>query len=404
MTTQKRTEERIKVLCVDDEPRVLEGMSLHLRRMCSVETATSGTAGLNVLERDNTFAVVISDMRMPGMNGAVFLSRSRALAPDAVRVLLTGQTDMNSAVQAVNVGQIFRFLTKPCPPMTLLVTIEAAALQHRLLTAERVLLEQTLHGTIKALTDILALANPVSFGRATRIKQLVTELAIETELGERWQVEVAAMLSQIGSMSLPPETLERVYANQLLSPEEEQMVARVPSVTEDLLRGIPRLDTVRRILSNYTKPFRLTESNSSDSQKILELRGASLLRIATDFDALTAQGHSLARTLDILRGRPGQYDPRLLVALDNVRGEGHRRQEVRELSLSALQVGMIFADDVRMLTGTLLVSRGCEVSAGFVERARNFRGTVREPIRILVRAREEPSLQETATQEEAAPV
>ena len=335
------------------------------------------------------------------MNGAVFLSRSRELAPDTVRVLLTGQTDMNSAVQAVNVGQIFRFLTKPCPPMTLLVTVEAAALQHRLLTAERVLLEQTLHGTIKALTDILALANPASFGRATRIKQLVTDLAIDTELGERWQVEVAAMLSQIGSMSLPPETLERVYTNQSLSTEEEQMVARVPSVTEDLLRGIPRLDAVRRILSNYTKPYRPTESNS-DSQKVLELRGAALLRIATDFDALTAQGHSLARTLDILRGRPGQYDPRLLVALDNVRGEGSRRQEVRELSLSALQVGMIFAEDLRMHTGTLLVSRGCEVSAGFVERARNFRGTVKEPIRILVRASQEATPKETTPHREPA--
>ena len=115
MITQTRTEQRPKVLCVDDEPRVLEGLSLHLRRMYEVEVATSGNAGLAVLERDKTFAVVISDMRMPGMNGAVFLSRSREIAPDAVRMLLTGQTDMTSAVQAVNVGQIFKFLTKPCP-------------------------------------------------------------------------------------------------------------------------------------------------------------------------------------------------------------------------------------------------------------------------------------------------
>ena len=396
MITQTRTEQRPKVLCVDDEPRVLEGLSLHLRRMYEVEVATSGNAGLAVLERDKTFAVVISDMRMPGMNGAVFLSRSREIAPDAVRMLLTGQTDMTSAVQAVNVGQIFKFLTKPCPPSTLLTAVDAAAVHYRLITAERVLLEQTLHGTIKALIDILALANPVSFGRATRIKQLVTDLATEVHLDERWQVEVAAMLSQIGAMSLPPETLERVYTNQPLSSEEELMVARVPTVTEDLLRGIPRLETVRRILSTYTKPYRPAEADASP-QRTLEHRGACLLRIATDFDALTAQGHSLAHAFDILRGRPGQYDPRLVVALDTVRCSGSRRQEVRELSLSALQVGMIFAEDVRMLTGTLLVSRGCEVSAGFVERARNFRGTVKEPVRVLVRPSEDmPSEPEVA--------
>lgn len=142
--------ERYRILCVDDEAGVLEGLDLILGRRFRVETATSGAAGLDTLERCRDVAVVISDMRMPHMDGAAFLSKVRTVAPDAIRILLTGQADMRSAVSAVNEGQIFRFLTKPCAPASLTAAIDAACEQRRLLTAEKVLLEETLQGSIKA--------------------------------------------------------------------------------------------------------------------------------------------------------------------------------------------------------------------------------------------------------------
>ena len=96
------TNGRVRVLCVDDEPNVLEGLSLHLRRRYQVETATSGAAALEILQRGGETAVVMSDMRMPGMDGAAFLARARQTAPDTVRILLTGHADLNSAISAVN--------------------------------------------------------------------------------------------------------------------------------------------------------------------------------------------------------------------------------------------------------------------------------------------------------------
>jgi FixJ family two-component response regulator len=196
-------------------------------------------------------AVVVSDMRMPGMDGAAFLAEVRSRWPEVVRMLLTGQSDIESAIAAINKGQIFRFLTKPCPPPALLAAVQAAVAQHELITAERVLLEQTLHGSIKALTDMLALVSPVSFGRATRVKQLVSDIAGHLGLKERWQVEVAAMLSQIGHMTLPAETAERVYYGRALSNDEQRLVARLPGLTESLLGNIPRLETVREIQRTY---------------------------------------------------------------------------------------------------------------------------------------------------------
>lgn len=122
---------RTKVLCVDDEVEVLNGLGLHLRRHYELITATSGVAALDLLRGNADVAVIVSDMRMPGMNGAEFLAKSRDLAPQAQRILLTGQTDLASAIAAINEGQICRFLTKPCDPAELLGAVgEAVRLHH----------------------------------------------------------------------------------------------------------------------------------------------------------------------------------------------------------------------------------------------------------------------------------
>ena len=358
-----------RVLCVDDEPNVLEGLALSLRRPYEVVTAPGGAAGLELLERDPSIAVVLSDMRMPGMNGAVFLARARELRPDAVRMLLTGHSDVDAAIAAINDGGIFRFLTKPCPPPVLLGAFAAANEQNRLATAERVLLEQTLRGAIKTLTDVLSLVAPAAFGRATRIRQVVCELADALELRERWQVEVAAMLSQLGCITLPAATAERLYFGRPLSPEEQKQVERVPAMTEQLLGNIPRMEIVQDILASMVGPGRAaspTSASLSPAAAAVAARGAAVLRVAVEFDALeSATGGSAELALGTLRGRGERYAPDVLQALFKCRGLA---EEVRELPLSRLRVGMILADDVRLRSGVLLVARGYEITLRFLER------------------------------------
>ncbi len=367
-----------RVLCVDDEPQILDGLTLHLRKNYQLFTATRAADALRIMESEPPMAVVISDMRMPGMDGATFLAEVRARWPEVVRMLLTGQSDIESAIAAINKGQIFRFLTKPCPPPALLDAVQAASSQHDLITAERVLLEQTLHGSIKALTDMLALVSPVSFGRAIRVKQLVSDIADRMSLRERWQVEVAAMLSQIGHMTLPAETAERVYYGRALSSEEQRLVARLPALTESLLGNIPRLETVREILRTY--PTANTAAPPDDPAKEVAARGAAILRIAVDFDALESSDRASARlAVATLCGREGRYAPDALEALVSARGA--RAAEVREISSSELREGMILAEDVKTEGGVLLVARGHEITARFIERIRNFPP---EPLRLHV--------------------
>lgn len=375
--------ERPRILCVDDEPAVLEGLRLNLRRKFSVETATSGALGLAMMDEESPFAVVLSDMRMPEMNGASFLRRVRKVSPDSVRMLLTGQTDIDSAISAINEGQIFRFLTKPCPPDHLLAAFESAMGQHRLITAERVLLEETLHGSIKALTDVLSLTNPMAFGRTNRVKEHVSELLQNIVVVDAWQVEVAAMVSELGSITLPPATAEKLYSGEELNQEEEQMVARLPAVVRQLLGHIPRLESVLEILAHQHDALKLHGASSSGFVQ----PGAKILRIATDYDTLETRGYSPQHALIEMQKRGERYDTDILNVFAELRGASQIQNQRLEIPVCDVQVGMVFAEDVWMNTGALFVARGYEVTQSFVERAKNFQqGVIKEPVTVILRS------------------
>ncbi len=365
-----------RILLVDDEPAVLEGLQFQLRKRFDITTAANGLEGLAKIGASAPFAIVLSDMRMPRMDGAEFLTRVRQAAPDTVRVLLTGQADLNSAIAVVNEGQIFRFLTKPCPPEQLQKTLADAARQHQLLTAERDLLEKTLHGSISALMDVLALTNAVAFGRATRIRQIVGELCDELDIPQRWQVEVAAMVSQLGAITLPEETAKKLYYGEELSADEQQQVESLPTVVARLLGNIPRLEPVLALLAGLgKKPPRDTAGHAQE---------LGILRIALDFDTLSSRGLSPQACLDTLRGHTGRYDKTLLQALAHCRGNEADRQEIQEIQIQAVREGMVFAEDVYTHTGTLLVPRGYQVTASFMAHVKAFkRGYVQETVAVI---------------------
>jgi CheY-like chemotaxis protein len=361
---------RPRLLFVDDEPAVLEALSLNLRRAFDVVTLTSGDAALERLQAESDFAVVVSDMRMPNMDGAAFLARAKDVAPDAVRILLTGQADLDAAIRAVNQGQLFRFLTKPCPRDTLRGAIDSAVVQHRLITAEHVLLEQTLRGSIKMLVDVLAITSPSAFGRANQIKTRVVHLASLLGILDSWQLEVAALSSQLGYIVLPHELCEKLEAKATLTENEQSIVDRAPAMTEKLLANIPRLEGVRAMLALHIRPPR-RKQNADPATQLIEL-GAHLLRVAIDIEALeqTRTDRSNSPVSQLL-ARTDLYDPEVLDAVERLYRERPARLQAKTVSGGALTVGMVLAEDVRLANGALLVARGYEVTASFIERINN---------------------------------
>ena len=378
--------DRPRIHCVDDDPNVLEGRARTLRGHYVVETANEGTVAIEMLRTAEPFAVIMSDQRVPQMTGTQFLAHARAVAPSSVRVLLTGQTDMESAIDAVNEGNIFRFLTKPCSSDRLLAALDSCCQQYLLVTSEKVLLEQTLHGSIKALVDILSLANPLAFGRATRVRKIVEELINHFQIRERWPVEVAAMLSQSGCVTLPPATLDKLYKGELLTGPEKVMVDRMPTVVEKCLSNIPRMDSVVTILRLAVCQFAHPKQRNGIAI-VGELPwGARALKIALDFDSLAAGGNPAEQPMAVMRGREGWYDPQLLEAFVGMRGISQEKTLMLERMVKDVTVGMTFGEDLKSGKGLLLIARAQEVTPALLERMRNFSAelAIREPVRMLL--------------------
>ena len=208
-----------KILFVDDDPSILSAFMRLLRHETLirdypsltpfvVETAPGGRDALAAMRARGPHAVIVSDLRMPEMDGVQLLEEARTVSPSSVRILLTGQGDIETAIEAVNRGGLFRFLTKPCAPEVLVGALDAALTQYLLVTAERQLLDETLAGSVKVLTEVLSLVNPTAFSRALRIRRIVQHVSERLALADAWQLELASLLSQIGYLTLGIEPEE----------------------------------------------------------------------------------------------------------------------------------------------------------------------------------------------------
>ena len=366
------------ILCVDDEPHVLDALRATLRRHFEVSVATSGPAALGMLrETPGAYAIVFSDMRMPVMSGVEFLRQARLIAPDTVRILLTGQADLDTVIKVVNAAGLFRVLTKPCDTAELLQACAGALHHQRMRTAERIVLEQTLRGTVETLAEVLVLSNPAAFGRAQRIAALARALAGELALANAREVEVAALLADIGAVTLPHDTAERVYAGLPLSEHETDMVQRVPALTRGLLGRIPRLE---RVLELLDRSRHLGEETDPDPAADL---AAQVLGFASDYETLETHGASRVVALDTLRSR-GIYDVRVLAAAPRAIHVTASELPAQELRLAELAPGMTLADDVRTADGRLLVARGQRVSDELLSRLANLDAEhIRQPILVF---------------------
>jgi ActR/RegA family two-component response regulator len=355
-----------KILLVDDDSNILDGYRRSLSREFLMETALGGEQALKMAAENGPYAVVISDMRMPGMDGIQLLSSIKSQSPDTIRIILTGNADLGTAINAINEGSIFRFLTKPCDKDAMAKTLTAALVQYRLVTAERHLLEQTLSGTVQVLTDVLSLVNPAAFSRAERARRYIHHIVTSMKLGNPWQYEVAAMMSQLGCVTLAPETIEAVYSGEKLTPNEQAQYDAHPGVAYGLLSKIPRLEPIAWMIEQ-NRPLREADDSGRKDMRL----GAEILRLTLAYEKLIHIGTSRTEAAHSLASQNKNFSPAFfeaLVALDPNAEEG----EIRQCRIDALMPGMILQQEVRTHEGALLVSKGQEVTAPLLIKLKNF--------------------------------
>lgn len=371
-----------RILLVDDDLNILQGFKRRLRGRFQIETALGGKEGLEVVVEVGPFAVIVSDMQMPEMDGIEFLNAVRRLAPDSVRMMLTGNADQKTAMNAVNDGHIFRFLTKPCSPEAFTKALEAGIQQYRLVTAERELLSKTLTGSVSILTEVLSLVNPTAFGQATSVRRLVSRLCQEVQVDNAWEIEIAAMLSQVGCVTIPETTLAKLSSGVELSAEELQTYQGHPRVGHDLIAKIPRLKGVAEIIAYQLKCFDGSGVPHDGKQEDQIPFGARILRLVIDAAQLISVGKSTEDVWSTIHDRKGRYDPALIGALAAVLDV---KYVIKSVEIKHLEENMLLDENIVTQSGDLLVARGREVTSSLRERLKTFATTarrVREPIRV----------------------
>jgi ActR/RegA family two-component response regulator len=358
---------RERILLVDDDSNVLDGYRRGLSREFLLETAIGSDQAWALVEKNGPYAVIVSDMRMPGMNGIQLLSAVRTASPDTIRVILTGNADLQTAIDAINEGSIFRFLIKPCDREVMAKTLTAALTQYRLVMAEKELLEQTLSGSIQVLTEVLSLVNPAAFGRAERARRYIRHVAKTMKLGNPWQYEVAAMLSQLGCVTLAPETIEAVYKGEALTPTEQAQYASHPSVAYNLLSKIPRLEPIAWMIEHQNNPIRADGGPETADLR----RGAEILRLILAYEDFIHKGHSRTETVHRLARLNPKFNPEFfnaLVALDPHAED----EEPGNCRIDELAPGMIIQQEIRAVDGTLIISKGQEVTSTVIFKLKNL--------------------------------
>ncbi len=377
---------RQSILFVDDEPHLLEGIARTFRSRFPIQTANSGPEGLQLLRAGGPFAVVVSDMRMPQMNGAEFLAQVREQSPDSVRIILSGQADLAQTIAAVNEGNIFRFLSKPCSADTLTTALTTALEQHRLVIAEKELLQHTLSGAVHMLLDILSVVAPPAFARAQRLQRCVLGLVTALKLHEDWQWPLAAVLSQIGCVSLPKETMAKIEAGQRLDDEEQRLFDSHPQMAAKMLEAIPRLEAIAAIVASQNEPLTQSELFANLQQASALSVGRVLLRAAIDWDRETALGHSSSDAAAALKKAQPRRLPDTAIAamaeLTNPAGQGG----IRCVRLFDLTPGMVLEEALLTQRGMCLVPAGQEVTISLLARLRGLDSgiLVREPFRVRI--------------------
>jgi response regulator RpfG family c-di-GMP phosphodiesterase len=378
-----------KILFVDDEPNVLSGFQRKLRKDFPLDIALGGEQALAMMQNQGPYAVIVSDMQMPGMNGIEFLAKVEAKAPDTVRMMLTGNADQKTAVDAVNRGHIFRFMTKPCEPELLAEMLQAGLKQYGLITAERELLEKTLHGSVKMLTDILSLLDPQSFSRAQRLRDYMGACARAFNIAQPWELEMAATLSPIGFVTIPADVLKRNRSNQDLSGRENDLLARVPEIGFTLLSNIPRLEAVANIVRYQAKNF---DGSGSPADAVAGENipiGSRILRVLSDLTLMEVHGVVKAKALAKMQQCPGRYDPNVLnfvaTAFDVFVPAAFKESALgRPVLFKDLCIGQVLMSDVLTRDGTKIIMAGAPVTSVLLAKLKNFASLsgIQEPILV----------------------
>lgn len=345
------------LLFIDDDAQILKSFRRNLSPEYRVFVAESPEEGLRIFAEKGPFSVLVSDMCMPGMNGVEVLCRAQEINADTTRILLTGYSDQQAAVEAVNRGRIFKYLTKPCPMETLVPILKEGIRHYKLSANDRFVGERTQQGVVGLLSQILAMVNPAAQQKAQRLKDYCRHMAKGLRPQQRSMVEIAAVLSQLGCLDLSRKTMLPYDGGALVDHEAAIRIREQYDVAARLLMHLPRFEVIIEILSLLDQPpSRFPAYDDVEMKETVPLC-TRILQTALGLDSLLTSGKSPEESLDMLRSNQPFYESSLVDSLDSYEFLQHN-EVLLYVRVSELTPCMVLAEDICDKDGSLLVSRG----------------------------------------------
>ncbi len=393
------------LLCVDDEPNILSSLRRLFRaKGYRVLVAESGQAGLQVLATESV-DLVISDMRMPEMDGAHFLELVRARWPDTIRILLTGYADVSSIIEAINRGEIYRYIAKPWDDNDMLLVVRDA-LERKVLENEKLRLEEltqrqndelkalnaSLEGKVRERTADLNKANDSLLGANEKLKtSFLTSIKVFSNLIEMrgghlsgHSRRVADLARKIAvKMGVEGKALQEIFiaglmidigkigfSDEMLAMPVSAMVGdnlasyrKFPVRGEQLLMPLEDLRGAAKILRSQLERFDGAGFPDALVAEAIPI-GARILALSSDYDSLQIgtlvqrRFHPEEARISITQGSGKRYDPEVVNAFNGVLNDGDSVAAAREVILTSLKLlpGMILSRDLISRDGVLLLS------------------------------------------------
>lgn len=413
------------VLCVDDEPSILSALRRVLRAEgCRLLIAQGGVEALAILATESV-DVVVSDMRMPGMDGAQLLARVREEWPGTARILLTGYADMDATIAAINNGQIYRYIHKPWDEHELRLTVRQAA-ERQLLERERQRLQDLTQvqnqqlqemnvalearvaertaelsvanerlkrnylTVIRTFSGLLELRGGVLAGHGKRVGDLARRMGVALELPTE-QIQdlfVAGLLHDLGFTAIPENVL--TIAQMLLGPAEMNAYRRHPVLAAQALMALEDMQGVIPIVRGHHERF----DGKGFPDRLIGTDiplGARILAVADHYDDLL-HGHITGKPLKpdqakslLQRGAGEQFDPDLLALLLRLTDEQPTQYPLKEVTAQKLNPGMVVGRDLKTAENVVLLAVGQVLSAGLIQRIQRFEEREGVPVTLWVR-------------------
>jgi response regulator RpfG family c-di-GMP phosphodiesterase len=278
---------KYKILFIDDDEIVLESYMARYRKEYKVLIANTPDKALQFVYSTDDFSVIISDMKMIGMSGIELLSRIKNLSPFSARIMLTGYTQADIAIDAVNKGEIFRFLSKPCSAEIMDKAIRDGIIIYKSITKDKKIIQDLLKGSIKVLIDSVRISNPRSYERSIRIRNISRRIAQDIKMNSSVDIEIAAMICLIGYIGIDKNIIDKFENGVQLSSEEDKVFHQYPLIGASLIKNIPKMDNVSRIIEYHLCKY-------EDYMPV----ESSILSIAIRFEELCSREMSIDSIID----------------------------------------------------------------------------------------------------------